>query len=548
MKENKEIQPIDELFRQSLEGHSPPPPPGVWKKIRIQLGKGGTSPWQFLTSSVGIIIVSAVILIVAGLLVFNTYFSATPLSETGNVITSSKIKTQGINNIKNSNSGIKTHTSKDHAPSVPNQLTGNPAITPSSLIALSKSAKPGSDDVNSRENPIKSNPSANHKNAAFREANITDSEGLTDQRSNKLTAPAAGMVKSGKVIPVQPEKNATSSLTDNLLPENLKNNLPEVLATLQQEQEKAITSETGSWGDGQGSAIASLVPVEEKPAPETGSIPEEGKVISSSNPEVVWGNNHPGTSDNPGISDISHPPANSGPAINPNLSHPNPFSYSIGIIGSIGQVLVNGLNPNNFYSVNVLAGISHKKLNAGIETGIGYTQYKDRGIFEFEYRKTDTTGYKGYSLFNAYDSSYLFVFKPVTSNRQIFVDTNTRFSYTYLKVPLYFTKQIFQFGQLDLGIKTGPSCDMLITRKEVQPEYSLPGSQFISLKNNSNTMLSTSWQWLVAPQISWNISNNLFFRFEPAIVFYLNNLYNTKDKPLATPYGIGIWTGLWYRF
>jgi hypothetical protein len=130
----------------------------------------------------------------------------------------------------------------------------------------------------------------------------------------------------------------------------------------------------------------------------------------------------------------------------------------------------------------------------------------------------------------------------------LYHDSITKNSYTYLRIPLYFSKQLFRSGKFSVGLKTGPSVEFMITRNETQPQYILPGATLISVKNTSYSRLSTSWQWLIAPQLNWDITDKIIFRVEPAVTFYLNNLYDKNSRPATKPYGISITGGLIYKF
>jgi hypothetical protein len=110
------------------------------------------------------------------------------------------------------------------------------------------------------------------------------------------------------------------------------------------------------------------------------------------------------------------------------------------------------------------------------------------------------------------------------------------------------TKNLFSSGKFNVGIKTGPALELLIAKQQNQPEYSVPGANQVALENHSPTLVKTSWQWLVAPQIISDITRKISFRIEPSVVIYLNNLYAKTNQPSAQPYGIGLWTGILYKF
>jgi hypothetical protein len=114
-------------------------------------------------------------------------------------------------------------------------------------------------------------------------------------------------------------------------------------------------------------------------------------------------------------------------------------------------------------------------------------------------------------------------------------------------MPFYFSKQILRRGKFSAGIKAGPSVEFLLSRKETQPVYQLTGSDLLQTTNKSYKRISTNWQWLIAPQFSWDITDKIRFRLEPAAIFYLNNTYETENRPPVKPYILSITGGLLFK-
>jgi hypothetical protein len=524
MKENKDIQPIDKLFRQSLEGYSPAPPPSVWKGVKAKLGSGRPSVSQFLAKNAGMIIVSSAILGVLAFLIFNAKTSLLPQSE--NVVSNAK----NLSSETNQNSQNKPSKTYHINPSEKPTSVNEPLKTEIKAGKIKNSVNEGNKQLasNSANNPntlakpiLKPALSeSQNSNQPKKEENMPAVSNSVAETSVSLASVTAAPVSKPKTNESENNNFQLDKLqvaTENHAENANKNTEPKNL------QQSEITSEKQDFP-------ASVSPGPDKIAAEP-KAQSEGMTSTS------------GKEDKPGTTSPDQGKPEFG-----NSRKSNPLKYSVGVDGSYGKVIIGGLNPNDFYTVDALAGITFTKSKIGIETGIGLGYYKDRGIYNFEFLRTDTTGYVVKSLFNKYDSSYLIVYNPVTSNTTINVDTTTPLSYTYLRIPLYFSKQFFHFNKFNLGLKTGPNLELLITKKETLPEYSLSGTSLIGLQDNSFTMVSTSWQWLFAPQFSWDITDKIVFRLEPSVVFYLNNRYDSQNKPSSKPYGIGIWTGLRYNF
>ena len=210
------------------------------------------------------------------------------------------------------------------------------------------------------------------------------------------------------------------------------------------------------------------------------------------------------------------------------------LSWQSGISGNIGEVVQKGRNPNLYYGGMVTGGLWHKKLKAGIETGIGLTVYNDYGSVLNNVRITDSIS--GDTV------------NPVTH-----IDTTRivacKYRYQYIQVPLFISKQVVAKGKFALDIKTGPVIGFLISQKQIPDYASGPeNGEILSTVNNDYTRLKISWQWDVIVQLRWNFNDKLSFTLSPSSIFYLNNLYESNNRPASMPFGIGVNVGLIYKF
>jgi len=210
------------------------------------------------------------------------------------------------------------------------------------------------------------------------------------------------------------------------------------------------------------------------------------------------------------------------------------LSWQLGVSGNIGEVVQKGRNPNLYYGAMVTGGLWHKKLKAGLETGIGYAVYNDYGSVSNNVRITDSI--PGDSV-----------------NPVMHIDTtrisSSKYRYQYLQIPLFISKQIVGKGKFVFDIRTGPVIGILISQKQVSSSTSGPeNGEILSTANNDYTRLKISWQWDIMVQLRWNFNDRLSFTLSPSGIFYLNNLYDRNNKPPNMPFGIGVNVGLIYTF
>jgi hypothetical protein len=252
------------------------------------------------------------------------------------------------------------------------------------------------------------------------------------------------------------------------------------------------------------------------------------------------------SSDNsvPAINSVVNPPTgmnadktqnNAGPEKSKNpLRMSENLSWQSGVSGNIGEVVQKGRNPNLYYGAMVTGGLWHKKLKAGLETGIGYAVYNDYGSVSNNVRITDSV--PGDTV------------HPVTH-----IDTTRiaayKYRYQYIQIPLFISKQVMSKGKFAFDIKTGPIVGFLISQQQIPDYNSGPeNGEILSTSNNDYTRLKISWQWDVMVQLRWNFNDRLSFTLSPSGIFYLNNLYDRNNKPPNMPFGIGVNVGLIYTF
>jgi len=229
---------------------------------------------------------------------------------------------------------------------------------------------------------------------------------------------------------------------------------------------------------------------------------------------------------------------------------PRNLIWQCAVSGNLGHVYQKERNKNTYYGCFITGGLKNLKLSAGIETGIGIGNYKDYGTIENTWLKMDSIITQD-TIWHTVDSILIpeiidtTIYYPVTNH-----DTITyNYDYTYLQIPFFITKQIADFGRVSLDIKAGPQVGFLISTNESVTHSNISASGELTGRTNKKyTRLDISWQLLFAPQIRWDISDNLSFGMSPSITLFLNNLYEQKNRPDSMPYGLSVYGSFIYNF
>jgi len=491
MKEEKDIQPIDKLFRQSLEGYTPAPPASVWKSIKSKKGIKSPGSGKWFLSPGGLPVISAALLVLSSFIIYKSFF-ADPETSRQNTSASSFL----------------TDPSKSQQPasakkSALNTIQTNAASNPVS----DKNNKPGIQSTYGSKDPghtktVSSNLPANQS--------VTSSQRLSNEKTKTATKVALGYDNSESFVPLRADISTVKNKQD---------------AEIKLADKVFIFRDTDT--------IDAFI--ERSAGVIVTSVPNTIKEVVSPKAERKG---------NPDRNTINIP-------VTPEPGKPGTKNWVLqaGIYGNFGQVYQQDRSPNFFYGGMITAGLWNLKWNAGIETGIGISKYKDYGQVENSWIvndsiiKTDTIWHQQDSL-NYFEIVDSIVYLPVLFSETI----DYQYSYSFLQLPLFINKQIASFGKLTLGVKAGPLVGFLISKKESITGTKPPENVIVSQTNKNYSRLDISWQLHIAPQLRWDVSSNFALICSPSAVFFLNNLYDKGNRPSSNPYGLSIYGGITYKF
>jgi hypothetical protein len=471
MKEEKDNEPIDELFRGALSGYSPPPPPGVWKKVRKGIAMGRRPLWQRWYFVSGTIVIFVALLTLLGI----------------------KMSDRDDNRPELATS-----------PLVNNQIARPDEQTQKTEPDQASGTLPSTRDrLNDQSVPTPEN------NARAARQEIQNKPVKTAHGSDKIAAHPLIDKSKGLNIPGMPEETANGAGT--IQPE-----VPVIKAGMVENSE----SETGQ--------------------------------------NDLTNNAFPGAPTNPADKDpaliINATTENTEPPALQNLKEntPDPVpppavvkTFTAGISGVRGQVLMKSFMPKSYSGFHTSLGMIFPKYRNGIETGLGFTRYRDNGNYRFDYYSFDTTGYHTVSYFIPIDSSYLILYEPVISQTKGISRKSSPAYYTYLELPFFITQEIMHAGKFLLGVKAGAVAEFRISSKNSVPQFNIPGKELVMITDESFSRLSFQWQLMAAMRLSWQFSNQLALFAEPVAHYFVSNLYR-KEKP-GTPFGLGFGGGIQYR-
>ncbi|MEI6062211.1 MAG: outer membrane beta-barrel protein [Bacteroidota bacterium] len=534
MKDNKDIHPLDKLFRQSLEGFSPDPPASVWKGIRSKLFRRKWTPGKGFTSPGGLAVISGIILVAASWILYKSFIAepqatsqnrpaqttilnsaASPDNNAGQIQTPGKLPATNLNRNRVPGENSLTIYPKDS--STAKQKSNRAAQTwgPKSLKPLRLKERIAISEAKSvQQNTSLPKTAPQYIQGTTQEADVNGISVATKPASGKVTEP------DGKVGQISE-------------------------ANLAQEPDKIDPANPGSGNTGTAPAkIRKTEPVQDE------NIGNKDSKLPVQPPSLSK-NDSGGDGMIPLVVDKPQPGTAAGSDILPGKTKPampSNLEWQLSANGHMGQVIQKQRNSNTFYGCAFTGGLWNTRLKGGVETGFGISKFKDYGQVENSRMQADTI-IQHDTIWHTQDSTqyYEIIDSLVISRNRLSDTVKYSYGYTYLQIPVFFTKQIARYGKLSIDIKAGPVIGFLISEKESISHTSMPLTGDLTVTDNNYTRLDVSLQLHLAPQLRWDVTDKLSMVISPACVLFVNNLYDKKKRPATKPYGIEIYGGLTYE-
>ena len=199
-----------------------------------------------------------------------------------------------------------------------------------------------------------------------------------------------------------------------------------------------------------------------------------------------------------------------------------------------------------------LAGlaVSYHSTRFVFEGGVEASHSFDQGDYLVDMDTYDSIGwYQGIGGFGPdpnnpdsiiFNTQQVLVYDSVQHNSY----QQTQNQYTYLQFPLMIGYQAMDRGIFSAYIKAGPSFSFLLNKKEPPLEYFNPDATINQIENYTPARMSTSIQVLVSVAMKFQFTEKFGLLIEPTYRYYLKSVYNDKNFALKNPYSFGIRTGL----
>ena len=190
-----------------------------------------------------------------------------------------------------------------------------------------------------------------------------------------------------------------------------------------------------------------------------------------------------------------------------------------------------------------------------IETGIGFQKMKEQGVFQIDYRTSDSVGYYNKVLSfavnpdNPNEITYNTKSTTVYDSVDHFLLQSPIYSYNYLVVPLKVGYKFMVFPKFSVSAETGIIYSLLNKTETPNITYDDPNTNLIGIQNNTPSRVEHNFRIHAAIRLNYSISRTISIVAQPEFTKYLNSINEkspTSNK--VKPYTMGVKFGILFDF
>jgi len=525
-----DLNKLDDIFKEGLEGYSQQPSKGLWKKVSGGLLRYEISHFNFTNLPKLWIGVAAASIVAVSLIIFNPLTNNTADNA---IITATEKESPGIESSQaNQSISIPTETETDSKQSItgtPNSLESRKAelssIIEEKIISVDPSTENQFGDIT--HSVVK--PPSFEDESAINPGENTDKQQNFDQSKIATTIVAA----AAAVNKVSPEPGKIQTKLINEQGEVEISEMESRQANLSTEEKNREVNEI--FVSPQPTILVSSF---------DRSDHESGKIQRMHSLSYSFGQFFKGKYKAPKRRFNEKSSA---------LYKGNTPYYSIAAYFS-PELTEYARTASTSKELSYIAGValSYNNSRFMVEGGVELSYSDDVGDYMVDMQTFDSIGY--YNEVGGFvpdpDNPGSVIFEtnmvPVYDSVQHNLHQQTQNQYTYLQFPLMVGYQAMESGIFSAYIKAGPSFSFLLNRQEQNIEFYDPDATINQIENYTPTRRNTSIQVLVSVSMKFQLSEKMGFMVEPTYRYYLKSVYDNNNSSLKNPYGIGVRGGLYF--
>lgn len=228
--------------------------------------------------------------------------------------------------------------------------------------------------------------------------------------------------------------------------------------------------------------------------------------------------------------------------------------FYAGLSADGGMIYYPSTKDQFIWSVDLTAGLTIAE-KFFVETGIGYLDTKERGIYAIDLKSYDSVGYynqvESFEVDPSNPDEIQYNTKEVIVYDSIdhYSHTTPYFKYQYIKIPLSFGYKFYQRDSFTASVRAGIIFNYMVSKSIPDAQYYNPEYTVVKTINQTPERVDWNFQWQLAIRLNYKVSKAFSISAEPVFTKYLNSIYDTdKGYTNVKPYSMGLRIGVYYGF
>lgn len=228
------------------------------------------------------------------------------------------------------------------------------------------------------------------------------------------------------------------------------------------------------------------------------------------------------------------------------------FHAYTGTSVSLGMMYYQNTPDMYTWSADIFAGYKLSKVY--IETGIGFQQIKEHGLFRIDFERNDSVGYyQKVTSFeinpnNPDEITYNLKTTTVYDSVAHHIFQSPVYSYNYINVPIKIGYRFLNTDKLILSSEAGLIFGFLSDITKPKINYYDPESKLISITDNTPVRANNTIRLQLSLRASYMVSRTLSVNIQPEFGSYLQSVYSNENLSGNRPYTASLRFSILFNF
>ncbi|MCF6171761.1 MAG: hypothetical protein L3J66_12350 [Bacteroidales bacterium] len=189
------------------------------------------------------------------------------------------------------------------------------------------------------------------------------------------------------------------------------------------------------------------------------------------------------------------------------------------------------------------------------ESGVGYQEMQERGIYQIDFRSRDSIGYfnevVSFEIDPQNPDQITYKTKKTTVYDSVdhYIHSTPLFKYSYLNIPLKVGYRFLNKERFSVSAEAGMIFSKMLSKQIPEVSLNNPEYELIAITRQTPERVDLNLQWQLSLRLNYRFEKNMSVAVQPVFTKYINSIYDTKaGYPDVKPYAMGLRFGLYFDF